>query len=291
MGIFDVFGKRDKPLPEVFVYTLPEPLRVQLAQILSEGFFKLEFEYSDVAPVSQVRRIILKEFSRFQLTEHRARTPAEDIFNCVLESPEVDLVLALVELSIRTMNTPQLKYYLQRGGLAPLESTIEEVNHRFRENGVGYFFDADAEKIIKISNTFLHDAAIKPTLLLLTEKRFKSANSEFLGAFDDYKKGDFRESITKTCAAFESVLKIICHDKWGLDKSKSQCADLVTTVVQNGGLVSTLTEPMKLIGTIRNEWGTVHGAGKKTKIAPEHLARYVLNLASAGILYIVESTR
>lgn len=65
-------------------------------------------------------------------------------------------------------------------------------------------------QIIRKDSEALFQTAIQPTLQLLREAEFISANKEFLEALEDFRKADYGDCLTKCGSALESVLKVIC---------------------------------------------------------------------------------
>jgi len=173
----------------------------------------------------------------------------------------------------------------------PLDRAIAELNHRFRENGIGYTFDPTASKLIRIDSTFLHEEAVRPALQLLTDKKFKTANDEFLEAFDDYKRSDFDDCLTKCYSALESVMKIICDEKGWPYRPKDTAGPLLKTVIDNSGLPSFFEQPILIIATLRNRLSRSHGAGTDAKDVPEHLARYALHATASAIILLVDAAK
>ena len=55
-----------------------------------------------------------------------------------------------------------------------ISDTIEEMNQRFRENGVGYQYEND--QIIRVDSEFIHAEAVKPALQLLGRVLNSSCN-------------------------------------------------------------------------------------------------------------------
>ena len=75
-------------------------------------------------------------------------------------------------------------------------------------------------QVICKEDQILHQEAIEPTLLLLKESHFTSANEEFLEALKDYRKGDYRDSVGKCGSSLESVMKVICaRKKWAYQET------------------------------------------------------------------------
>ena len=141
-------------------------------------------------------------------------------------------------------------------------------------------------QIIRVENEVTHRAAIEPVLTLLSAPAFREANREFLDALAEYRKGDYRDCVTKCGSALESVLKIICEQKgWPVDRG---AARLLNTVLRETNLPTFLNQPLSQTATIRNQLGSAHGAGAQPREVPEHLAQYTINLTASVILLLVE---
>ena len=89
----------------------------------------------------------------------------------------------------------------------PLEEAIAELNTRFREHGVGYQYESG--EIIRVDSQLLHSEVVKPALALLTSKEYEGANTEFLKAFEHYRKNDTKECLNECLKAFESTMKAL----------------------------------------------------------------------------------
>ncbi len=143
-------------------------------------------------------------------------------------------------------------------------------------------------KIIRRDSQVTHESAVEPALQLLADKRFTSANSEFLEAMEDFRHGDYGDCLTKTCSALESTMKIIC-DRRGWDYSEDDSAgQLVETVVSKSNLDGYFQQTLIIVATLRNRLSKSHGAGTQEKTVPQHLARYAINTTASNILLLVE---
>ena len=207
--------------------------------------------------------------------------------------PEDDLMHALfVSDTAFTLDIIETSFRLMLGRIPPdvMYPCIEELNHRFRENGIGYQFNINNRQLIKITDAFPHEQAVRPVLGILARRDFATANKEFGEAWDDYKKSDFDDCLTKCCSCFESVMKIICTKKgWAFDP-KDTAGPLIKTIITNAGLEPFFEQPLLLIATMRNRLSSSHGAGTTPKNPPEHIARYALNATASAILLLVEAT-
>lgn len=125
---------------------------------------------------------------------------------------------------------------------------------------------------------------------LLSNPLFINANLEFLEALEDYRKNDYRDSLTKSASAFESVMKVICNEKgWSYNETDT-ASKLLSILIANIPLDSFFESPLILISTIRNKLSKSHGAGTQVKVVDDHLVRYVLNATASAILLLVEAS-
>ncbi len=143
-------------------------------------------------------------------------------------------------------------------------------------------------QVIRKDSEVLYQTAIQPTLKLLQEPNFASANKEFLNALEDFRKGDFGDCLIKCGSAFESVLKIICARKKWNHGATDTASPLLKTVVGNSGMESFFTEPLTLVATMRNRLSTAHGAGLSNRDVTEAKAEYSINATAAAILLVVK---
>jgi hypothetical protein len=140
--------------------------------------------------------------------------------------------------------------------------------------------------VIARESEVIHSRVIEPVLKLLQHPAFRSANAEYLEALEDYRKGDFGDSLTKCGSALESVMKVVCdHKKWSYQQ-KDTASILVKTILERSTLENYLEPGLILVATVRNKMSKAHGAGVQTRVVPRHLAAYALNSAAAAILLL-----
>jgi hypothetical protein len=154
-------------------------------------------------------------------------------------------------------------------------------------------------EIIRIDSEFIHTEVIKPALALLQAKQFSGAQAEFLKAHEHYRHGRQKEALTESCKALESTLKAICDKrKWAYDKQKDTSQKLIQICFDNGlipqfwqqefsALRSTLESGAP---TGRNKLGA-HGQGASVTQVPSYLTAYVLHMAAAAIVFLVEAEK
>ena len=81
---------------------------------------------------------------------------------------------------------------------------------------MGYQYESG--QIIRVDSQLIHNAVVKPALLLLRSDHLKGANSEFLSAHKHYREQEYKECLNDCLKAFESVMKGICEKrKWAYD--------------------------------------------------------------------------
>jgi len=225
MTITNLFSKRQKILrgevPDVFQYDkLPKPLRVQIIQILRDAFGvdneKYNYPNRPRDSYKYIHETVCHEYGVFTIGKGNYNQSDEScVQNFILEEEDIEKVLDVVELSFRVIliyikgNYDDYTYNTTIK-LKP-DDAISELNDRFKEHGFGYQF-ANGE-IIRIDSTYMHSEVVLPTLRLLSNRKFKGANDEYLSAHEHYRHGKNKECLTDCLKAFESTMKIICKEK------------------------------------------------------------------------------
>ena len=145
-------------------------------------------------------------------------------------------------------------------------------------------------QIIRRENQVLHESAIEPTLTLLTNPAFASANKEFLDALEDYRRGKYEDCVTKCASSLESVMKIICDSKKWPHQQTDKASKLANIILPRTGLAPSLKHPIIVVATLRNQFSSAHGAGTQPRVVPQHLAKFAINATASVILLLVEET-
>lgn len=146
-------------------------------------------------------------------------------------------------------------------------------------------------KVILRESQVLYAAAVQPVLTLLQEPGFENANEEYIKAQTHFLKGEYRDALTMSTTALESVLKVICHQKgWKYDQ-KDAAAKLIDRFVDETGLDGFFKQGLLLGPQIRNARSFSHGAGVQKKIGTRHMAQLALNLTASAILFLVEEAK
>ncbi|STO53192.1 STM4504/CBY_0614 family protein [Exiguobacterium aurantiacum] len=295
-----LFSKRNNQKEiEIFPYdnTLPDRLRKQIYHLLVD-VYQIEtghgyntssnalYRLNQPMLFAEVRQYICAEHGLLDFSDAPGcgSDPSNSIQSCImflLDCKESDWVVDMIELLFKIA----VDYRLAG------PKTIETLNMRFRENGVGLEFVED--QFIKIDSTLLHMEAIKPALLLMHNAQFAGPLDEYLEAHGQYRDGDNKAAITSAAKAFESTMKTICQAN-GWSTGKGTAAALIQTLFDNAFLPSyyqtqltSLRATLDGLPTVRNN-NTGHGQGATIVNTPDYLTQYALNLAGANITFLIK---
>jgi hypothetical protein len=241
-----------------------------------------------------------REYGVFKLhSDMLDRYAYNELRKFFLETKDTEKALDVIEVTFRGIDhfTRQYNYLCRLDFNEVADDAVNELNIRFKEHGVGYFYSDGV--VGRIDSELLHSEVVKPVLIVLRQAGFASAQSEFLAAHGHYRQGKNSEALIECYKAFESTMKIICTKRhWQFDKAKG-AADLVRVCLANGlippywqshfaGLRSILESA---IPTPRNKQAG-HGAGAQSVQVPTHeLTAYVLHMTAATILFLTEAER
>ena len=306
MAIVDLFHKRQKRLrgeyPDVYQYEeLPNKLKVQIVHMWKETMGE-DYSGGQWNPSSDNRKyletcynILCKELGVFELNKddtYLGNTVSylQNISKYFLTEKNIEKALSVVELMVRFIKIFADQY---PHGIN-ISDTIEELNQRFREHGVGYQYENG--QIIRTDSEFIHAEAVKPALQLLSNPIYKGAQEEFLKAHEHYRHGRYDASLTDCLKAFESTMKIILdkHD-WEYGK-KDASKRLVDCCLANELIPTFWTDHFNSlsnmltssIGTPRNKLSG-HGKGNDEIEVPEHLIQYVLHMTASTIVFLIKA--
>ena len=281
MAIFDLYSKRQKRLrgevPDIYTYDdIPQPLRVQIVHIWMDSLGN-EDEYDNYDEVKQSYKFIIKtlrrEYGVFKLADSRYETlnDYEELLEFFRNVVETEKVIDTIELSFIVINKLARNYshrYPRTNERA--NQAISELNDRFKEHGVGFQYEANENKIVRVDSQLLHVEVIKPALNLLSAQEYAGAQQEFLNAYEHYRHGKHKEALNDALKAFESTMKTICDKRnWKYDP-KDTSKQLIDICFKNdlippfwqqqmGGLRSLLESG---VPTGRNKLSG-HGQGSK----------------------------
>jgi hypothetical protein len=304
-ALFDVFSRR-APKPAGRRKPLTQTFRNRVFMLCRDRFTPGS-AYA-AAPGDYTQDLWMEVHRRFAYLLGRGRlsgsqgihSPVEDVVRFLSECAD-EHFLDFIECIF------QVECYFR---VCPEENTmVDEINHLFlledlpyaltpfvRETRMENFLGQPHEvralvafpKVILREEQVVHAEAIAPAIQLLADVGFSSANSEFLAALEDYRKGRYGDCLTKCGSAFESTMKLICtRRKWPYQQTDTAAA-LLRTIMTNSGMDGYFEQPLLLIATMRNRISSSHGAGAQPRTVPAHGARYVINATAAAILLLVE---
>ena len=310
---WELYSKRKKAREtagqeDVFQYDeLPERFRIQVIHIWNSvlGVWRNLGVNLNGPPLQHIPNYFWRDIrdktarqkGLLSLSE-KAKNPQAECHDYLLKAnteDAIDLIettFRFVDRIIRSVD----QYERQRLRLDDPDYAIAELNHRFRENGIGYEF-IDGE-IIRIDSKYIHAQAVKPALHLLQNAGdgFTGPLQEFLDAHERYSKGEYKDAIFSACKSFESTLKAVCTVKgWPFDPHHDTAKSLLEKVFAEGLIPTYLqTEFTSLrsilesgVPTIRNKTSG-HGQGAVPISIPGHFAAFVLHLTASNIVFLIE---
>ena len=295
MKVFDLFSKRQKrsrgEVPDVYQYeTIPNELRVQVVHILRDAF-----GYSDASykTYESIHKTLCREYGVFRLGDHRS--DKDSVFNFLLQTEETEKAIDLIELSFRYIDRVVRKdaHGFEQRNISS-DDAIDELNHRFREHGVGYQYESGI--MVRVDSQLIHSEVVRPALNILHAPMYKGANAEFLSAHEHYRAERYKECLNECLKAFESCIKAIC-EKRGWDYNKKDTAKRLVDIVFDKGLIlkfmqshfSALRNTLEAgVPTIRNRMSG-HGQGTEEVSVPESIAAYALHLTASNILLLARA--
>jgi hypothetical protein len=218
----------------------------------------------------------------------KGNSEQEQCYHFLLDhSQPINDRLSLIEIVCRIMEADHFRAPQDRA------EAIEHVNARFRQHRVGFEFAND--RIVNISNQFVHAEIMIPALVLLSDPEFQGANDEFMNAHGHYRAGRFKEAIVDALKAFESTMKTIAKARTIEVEETPTASKLLDALLTAGLFPSELqthftglrTALQSGLPTIRNKTAA-HGQGEEIVSAPIFLAAHALHLAATNIVFLVE---
>lgn len=308
MTIFELYSKRQKKLrgeiPEFFIYdNIPYNLRIQILQIINDVVGKQSYAGGN-APNDfyiNIYNILCREYGKLFLVHNASNI---DSFNQVqmffLNSQNIEELIDVIELAFKyidkTLRNDYSHFTYNETVKLNSDEAIDELNYRFKENGIGYIFEGG--QIIRLDSTYVHEEITKPTIALLSNDKFLGATEEYLKAHNYYRDGLNKECIAECLKAFESVMKSICVIK-GWTYNQNDTAKRLIQICFSKELVPKFTQNQFTslqnllesgIPTIRNKLGG-HGQGQIPITVDNEITRYALNLTGTNIILLIEQSR
>lgn len=305
MVVFDLYSKRQKRLrgdvPDIYTYeTLPKELRIKIVHIWNDVF-------NDTDHYEAIVEILRREYGVFQLygaSAYRQNEHKRELITYFLVETDVERQLDVVEISFRAMGvfTQESRYKHHGNYIDPnsaselLDNAVNELNERFREHGIGFQFLED--QLIRIDSEFVHVEAVKPALKLLNEGLYQGAQQEFLSAYEHYKQGRNKESITDCLKSFESTMKAICNKREWVYRPNDTAKALIEVCFENQLIpsywqsqFSSLRNLLESgIPTGRNKTSG-RGQGSIPVAVPDYLVTYILHMTASTLLFLASAEK
>ena len=309
--IFDLFSKRRRKeigdIPDVYSYDqLSDQLRVQITYQFDQMFKSVDnFSNEKKAIYEFLATTLREERGVYELADGRRRS--RDLFseqwnfetevkNYFLFEKIVDEAIDVIELFYKVAKSVLEREYSFTNWLPAFQKSVDRLNTRFREHGVGYSFEEHS--IIRIDSELVHQKIIRPTLKLLHDKKFKNAEDEYLNAHEHYRNGRYDDCNVSCLKALETTIKIIGHRRNWKMNDKDTASKLIEHVMTNklipdylqahfGALRSCLETG---VPTVRNKAGG-HGRGVGAVTIPSYMAEYLLAESAAAIRLLMQAEK
>lgn len=310
MALMNIFSRR-KRLAEkagqsdVYKYDeIPTSLRHQVIHIWQESIANYSSQNEPVWV--ELSRIIAKEHGLLSL--HHLAHPLMINSDSFLEwtnyflAVDCDKALDMIELAFRV--TEVIAKNTGRPGKPPAhvygirtssQDAIQELNQRFKEEGVGYQYENGC--MVRVDSQYIHAEAVKRALSLLAgDPTFAGPEDEFLVAHEHYRHGRVKESIVEALKAFESTMKAICVARTWTYDPKAAASGLIKTLFDNALIprylethFAGLRQMLEAgVPTVRNKTSG-HGQGSTPVEVPGYVAAYALHMTATNIVMLVEA--
>jgi hypothetical protein len=282
--------RQQKTAPDVFEYEeFGNSLRVKIQYAIKDLLGTRSDYLDDYGPAPKAYMIVVerlrREYGRLRLSgsEHASDNRFDDLMNFIA-SDDVQYVLVAMVGRISTEHGQDLD-------VDRYEATI---NKEFRRHAVGYQLHDGAA--FRVDNTYSHAEVTKPALALLSDERWRGAEDEFLKAHEHYRHGRNKEALNEAAKSLESVMKAICSARKWTVAPNAATKDLIAVCLQNGLIPSYWQNQMaglrtlleSGVATARNKQSG-HGQGVTPVEVPDHIAGYVLHMAAAAIVFLVNA--
>lgn len=300
MGILDLFSKRQKRLrggePDVYQYEiLPAALRVQIIHAMCDALGRPhERANSDCWHI--ISDQLCREYGLFSLPtakQRGGRNFFEEVADFFLSTEDTGEALDVVELCFKTVDSTSRNYnFMWRHDANKVaDASIDELNKRFQEHGVGYQFVSG--EIVRVDSQLLHLEVVKPALRLLESKAYAGPQEEFMRAHEHYRHGNAKEALNECLKSFESLMKSICVKRGWKVTGKETASSLIKVCMENGLIPAfwqTQFTSLKslLEGAVpagRNNLAG-HGQGAETTIVPEYLVAFMLHMTGSCLVFL-----
>lgn len=302
MAIHDIYSKRKKRLAgevrDVYTYDeIPGSLRNQVV-FITEDIIRLAFGSGlDLFAYNYISSSLCREWGTDKLGPNSVRySGSQELAAAIRGVKDTDRFLDIVEFTFQyvgnKVETDAVN--IKRKDLLVFQRHVEELNYRFKENGVGYEYSNS--QIVRIDSQLIHAEVVKPAISLLSESGFEGAQDEFLSAHEHFRHQRYKEALNEALKSFESTIKVVASRRgWAIKKSDT--ANKLVKACMDNGLIpsyyechfSALTNLLAAgVPSIRNaEAG--HGQGAVVKEIDPHVVAYTLHMTASAIVLFVQS--
>jgi len=311
MGIYETFSKRQKRLDksgqqDIYQYdNLPASFRVQVCHVwkTSIGSYYAPQGYSRVGPSPSnkfwlfIHDTLARELGLRVLAGDFSADLRERCIQFLLHSDTSD-TLDIIEISFATIDrgVRNLDDYDKMSAQITQDpdSAIAELNHRFREHGIGYQYVGGM--LVRLDSQFAHAEIVTPALSLLNAAGFDGPADEFLRAFEHYRHGRNKEAMAEALKSFESTMKAICAARKWDHPANATALPLIRTLFEKGLIPAELETHFgglraameSGLPTISNKTSR-HGQGVTPTTIPQHFTAYAMHLLASNIVFLVEA--
>lgn len=300
MGTFNTYSKRNAESSDVFTYdNISDKLKTQIFHIWNNYFNQF---HADNDLLKKIRKLINETIceeeglKNLDIELYTIRNLSVQVENYFEKLKVTEKILDVIEITFYYIGVME-KILIERHNYHNIYYTktkaIEDLNTRFKENGVGYEYTND--QIIRVDNKLLHKEIIQNTLNFIGNPDYINVNEEFLKAHEHFRFNKYHECLNECLKAFESTMKIVISKNcWELNETAT-AKNLINILIVNEffkiseqsylSAIKNLLEGH--IPTIRNK-NSGHGQGTIKIEVPSSLASYMLYITGATINYIID---
>lgn len=296
--IYSTRLKRESGKLDIFKYDkIPQEMRTQAFLIVKDFWNNIDQFSSrdsyDSRFWKKTKHLLSIELGNRELAEETSISPQYVLKKFLYDCSDLNALNVIEAMFHVTYNSPNEYFIRQINWEGSINAIVNELNHRFRQNALGYEFVNGI--IIRKDNQYLHSETVKRTLILLHDEQFAGAEHEFFDACQHRLSNRNEECIDCSLKALESVIKTIC-DLSGFEYNKN--CDGATKLIghlrnnnffsDNAEINSKLASMMEQgLPPLRNKIGG-HGDGKDHIPINDAIADYALHLAATNIVFLVD---
>jgi hypothetical protein len=301
MPYFDIYSRRNIKPCDGLVYEISKEDRVQITYVITD-FFSRNPIFDDIAEDTlwkamndRICRIHKKPYIGIETFFGRSSFSTKVTQQFQIEQ-NPDHVIDIIEVCFRVLSKAYTVFGDQGRQRLPYppEGAIEDLNTVFLENCIGLKF-ADGY-IIRSDSEVLYQQITKPAMAFLTKAGFEYANEEYMAAQEQFRHGNYKETVMNIGKAFESTLKVICHKKGYVHDTSKGVKHLVDVLYNNNFLPESVKANLGIVRAllegsltfVRNK--SAHGAGVNHVEMNAGIASLALNMGGSLIKFCVDAS-